>query len=353
MKIVSKAISLILVSLIIFMSTSVATINTFANSSINGSSRSAKNVAVLLYSFEDLFMLELKKAFEDIQKDNEDIVKFTFYDGKNNVSVQNETIDSVLKNNVDLFILNLADTRKNAAGDIFFKLKQRNIPAIFLQVPPDVVSEISKNYSKAVFLYSASQQEGALEGKILVDEWKSNKKDIDKNGDNILQYVLLEGKPNDQISIERSRDAISEINNSGIQTEELARINANWLKDEAKESVKNLFLRYGNKIEAIISNNDAMAIGAIEALQQYGYNAGDKSKYIHVVGIDKIPQAKDLIDKGLMTGTVVQDPKIMAKSLYNIGMNLINNENPTENTNYELKDGLIVIPFYYGIYTGN
>ena len=51
-----------------------------------------------------------------------------------------------------------------------------------------------------------------------------------------------------------------------------------------------------------------MAIGAIEALQKYGYNKGDKSKYIPVVGIDGIPEAKDLINKGFMTGTVIQDP---------------------------------------------
>ena len=35
-----------------------------------------------------------------------------------------------------------------------------------------------------------------------------------------------------------------------------------------------------------------MAIGAIETLQRYGYNTGDKSKYVSVVGIDGISEAK-------------------------------------------------------------
>ena len=51
-----------------------------------------------------------------------------------------------------------------------------------------------------------------------------------------------------------------------------------------------------------------MAIGAVEALQAYGYNKGDKSKNILVVGFDGLTEAKDLIDKGMMTGTIVQDP---------------------------------------------
>lgn len=65
-----------------------------------------------------------------------------------------------------------------------------------------------------------------------------------------------------------------------------------------------MFLRYNGKIEAIISNNDAMAIGTIEALQKYGYNTGDMSKYITVVGVDGLAESIDLIDKGLMTGTI-------------------------------------------------
>lgn len=51
-----------------------------------------------------------------------------------------------------------------------------------------------------------------------------------------------------------------------------------WDTEVARTTVEALFLGYGSKIEAIISNDDSMAIGAIEALQKYGYNTGDKSK---------------------------------------------------------------------------
>ena len=174
---------------------------------------------------------------------------------------------------------------------------------------------------------------------------------IDKNGDEILQYILLEGKADDPQAIDRTKYVISTINNSGIKTQQLALIDAGWLKELAKDSIDNLFLRYDGRIEAIISNNDAMAIGAIESLQKYGYNKGDKSKNITVVGIDGLPEAKDLIDNGLMTGTVIQDPNVAAKMFYTIGMNLINNLNPTENTNYKIVNGEIIIPFPYDAYT--
>ena len=111
-----------------------------------------------------------------------------------------------------------------------------------------------------------------------------------------------------------------------------------------------MFLRYSGKVEAIISNNDAMAIGAIEALQKYGYNTGDKSKNIVVVGTDGLPEAIDLINKGIMTGTVIQDPKVAAEMFYAIGINLINNLNPTENTDYKIVNEQIIIPYPYNSY---
>ncbi|NSB25564.1 ABC-type sugar transport system substrate-binding protein [Clostridium saccharoperbutylacetonicum] len=165
-----------------------------------------------------------------------------------------------------------------------------------------------------------------------------------------MQYVLLQGEIDNPVAIDRTNYVISTINNSGISTQQLALINANWFKELARDSIESLFLRYNDRIEAIISNNDAMAIGAIEALQKYGFNTGDESKNIAVVGIDAIPEARDLIDKGFMTGTVIQDPKVLAEVFYNVGMNLVNNLNPIENTNYKIINGEIIVPFPYEEY---
>ena len=125
---------------------------------------------------------------------------------------------------------------------------------------------------------------------------------------------------------------------------------ANWDKELAKNAIESLFLKYGGKIEAIIANNDAMAIGAIEALQKYGYNKGDKTKTIPVVGIDAIPEAKDLIKKGFMTGTVIQDPPAMAEALYTVGMNLVDNKNPLEGTDYKFDETGVAIRIPYKEY---
>ncbi|NRT86866.1 galactose ABC transporter substrate-binding protein [Clostridium beijerinckii] len=317
--------------------------------SLNLNNKNTANIAVLLYTF-DPFMSSLKQSLETIQKDNSDKIKFTFFDGKNNIALQNETIDSISKNDFDLILANLADTSENFVEDIVFNVKSKNLPIVFLDIDPKVVSKVSKYYDKAAFILANSDLAGTVQGKILVNLWNSNKSSLDKNNDNTLQYILLHGQAKDPVTIDRTKYAISTISNSGINTEQLALVNANWLKSLSKDSIESLFLRYDGKIEAIISNNDDMAIGAVEALQKYGYNKGEKSKNIAIVGIDGIPEAKSLIDKGFMAGTVIQDPKVLAEVFYNVGMNLVNNLSPTENTNYNVVDGEIIVPFPYEEY---
>jgi len=352
MKILRKIITLILVMLIIFTLTSTTKVNTSASSNIDFNSRKIVNVAVIIHSLEHPYIIRLKESLENIEKESKNNIKFTFFDAKNNIAIQNEILYSALKSKFDLVILNSADKKENFVEDVINKVKQEDIPLILMYIAPEIVSKVSKLYNKVAFVVPDSKQAGIAEGKILVDLWNSNKKAIDKNGDGVLQYIMLQGVTDDPQTIDRTKYVISEINDLGIKTQQLELIHANWLKELAKSSIDNLFLKYNEKIEAIISNNDAMAIGAIEALQKYGYNKGDKSKNIAVVGIDGLLEAKDLIDKGLMTGTVIQDSKVAAEMFYTIGMNLIHNLNPTENTNYEIVDGEIIIPYYYDTYTG-
>lgn len=283
MKILRKMIMLTMITLMIFSIISNTKMNTFASSSLNHNNRKIANIAILLPSFEDFYSIQLKQSLENIQKENENKVKFTFYDGKNNISVQSETLDSLRQDNIDLVIANLADSRENAVEDIISKAKQSNITIIFLGVGSQVIAKVSKLYDKATFTLPNSQEAGTIEGNILVNLWNTNKKVIDNNNDNIMQYIMLKGETDSIIANERTESSISTLNNSGIHTDQLALIHANWSKELAKNAIESLFLRYAGKIEAIISNNDAMALGAIEALQKYGYNKGDKSKHIRFV----------------------------------------------------------------------
>ena len=301
---------------------------------------------VLLFNFNDPYMSLVKQSLENIEKENPNKIRFSFYDAMDNQSTQDATIGNLINNNaVDLLLVNLVDTKQSTVSDIIEKASEKNIPLIFFNI--DLPIDVNTNYKKVFVVATESENGGIIQGKILLNLWNNNKKNIDKNNDNILQYIMLQGKTNNESAILRTKYSISTLNDNSVKTEELALNICNWDQDCAKNAISSLFLKYDGKIEAIISNNDAMAVGAIEALHAYGYNKGDKTKIIPVVGVDAIPEAKDLIKKGFMAGTVAQDSNELANALYSIGLNFVYNRDPLTGTDYKLyKEGVIRLPYY-------
>ena len=348
MKILKK---ILIISMVTAMM--IVTLADCSKKAVSASSDPGKpvKVAVFLIDFTDPYLSLVRKSLEDIQKENEGKVEFTFYDGKSDEAIQNEEIDKVLKEGTDLILLNLISYRdRGAVQTVINKIKETNIPVILVNREPLTIDAI-KSYGKALYVGTDAKQAGILQGKVLVDIWNNNKEFIDKNRDNMMQYVMLEGERNNIEAIERTKYSVSTIQQAGIKTEELALRFADWNTESARNATEALILKYGDKIEVIIANNDAMAIGAIKALQKYGYNKGDKTKTIAVVGVDAIPEARDLISKGMMLGTVIQDPKALAEALYAVGMNLAYNKNPLEGTQYKFDDTGVAIRIPYKEYT--
>lgn len=304
--------------------------------------------SVLLRKADDPYNILLKDAFEKIQKENEGKVEFTFYDCKNDQSLQNEIVDLVIEEGkADLILLNLADVK--GSQYIVDKVKEKNIPVGLFNIEPPNIDAV-KSYSKAYFVGTKSEEAGILQGKILINIWNAKKAIIDKNHDNVMQYIMLMGDKNNLEAIGRTKYSILTLNDAGIKTEEIAMRVCNWDESVARDAMEQLFLQNGDKIEAVIANNDAMAIGAIDVLQKYGYNKGNINKTIPVVGVDAIPEAKELVKEGVMAGTVIQDAYSMAKAVYDIGINLVNNRSPLEGTEYKFDDTGVSVRIPYKEY---
>ena len=106
----------------------------------------------------------------------------------------------------------------------------------------------------------------------------------------------------------RSQYSVETIKDAGIEPVELASAIANWDKLEAMKMTNAFIMSIGpENIEAVIANNDEMALGAVEALKAQDYNKGDPAMYIPVVGVDANASALEAMDKGEMLGTVLND----------------------------------------------
>ncbi|AJH00017.1 sugar ABC transporter substrate-binding protein [Clostridium beijerinckii] len=326
-----------LVIIIVLLLSNIIPYNTYALQ--NTTNQPQLKVAVFINNFRDLFLYEVKKNLEDIQIENPGKVQFTFFDAKENQSIQNESIENALNQDFNLFVVRPVSKTLSDIEGTFNKIQQKNIPLIILyEKTPSIVNLLKPYRNRSIILNTDLAQSGTLEGKILTNAWNTNKDVLDKNKDNIMQYILIKGPSDSNITALRNKYSIQAINESGIKTQEISSVTCDFLEECARTSVESLFLNYSNKIEAIIANSDSMAIGAVKALQKYGYNKGDPSKYIPVVGVDALPEAQELIAKGFMTGTVKQDPREHANAIYSIGTNLVSGAPPLSGTNYKFDE---------------
>lgn len=348
MKIVKNILTITMVEIIIIsvlQGSSPKTIITSANST----GRPVKG-AVFLLDFSDDYISLVGEKLKDIQNKSDGKVEFTFYDGKSNQDIQNDSIDKALKEGVDFILLNIVNTE--SARDVISKIKEHNIPVILFNREPVDINAI-KSYKNSYYIGTDAKEAGIIQGKMIVNAWNVNKGFIDKNNDNILQYVMLEGERGNIEAIERTKYSVLTIQEAGIRTEELALRFADWNTEMAQNFMESLILKYGEQIEVIIANDDSMAIGAIQALQKYGYNKGDKTKTIAVVGVDALPETRELISKGIMLGSVVQDPEALAEALYTVGMNLSYNRNPLYGTQYKFDDTGVAVRIPHREYVNN
>jgi len=343
MKFIKKIIIIVTVVIIVLETLIQAVPNDVSHSSMD-----PINVGVVFYRFDDPYVVSLKQSLESIQEKNEGKVKFTFYDSKNDKIIQNQNINKLLESrNVDVIILSLVDLI-NDPKEIIDKIKDKNMPVIFASKRTLKVDEnIVKSYDKAYYVIPDSEQAGKLQGKILSNIWNTNKNTIDTNKDDVMQYLVLQGGVSSKETNDRTKYSIKTVKDVGIKLEQLASEFCNWDENLAREKTEGLLAQYGNRIEVVIANNDVMAIGAVKALQKYGYNKGDNTKTIPVVGIDAIPESLDFIKKGYMSATVLQDPDVMAEEFYEIVIHLVNktNFNCTKKYNCDVTGKIIKLPF--------
>lgn len=122
-------------------------------------------IAVFLNSFNDIFISDVKNNLEDIQKENENKIQFTFFNAKGNQAIQNENIDTAINDSFDLFVLNPVSTDINQLQGSLNKIAQKGIPLILYYAKTKPIINFIKNYPNSVIIDTDANQSGISQGK--------------------------------------------------------------------------------------------------------------------------------------------------------------------------------------------
>ena len=297
-------------------------------------------IGVAIYRGDDAFISSLCASLENEVKDKEEKlgkkVVVNIADAKNSQSSQNDQVDDFISKGYDAICVNMVD--RTVAAVIVDKAKEAGIPIIFFNREP--VEEDMAIWDQTYYVGTDAREAGKLEGQIVADAWKSQESRIDKNGDGKLQYVMLEGEQVHQDSLIRTEYSVKTILNEGIVTEKLVSGTGNWMRSPAYELMQEWIGQYGSEIEVVLSNNDEMAMGAIEALEENGMSGGNGPI---VVGIDGTEDGLEKIIKGEMAGTVMNDARGQAESILGIACACAEGEDPKQEVP-ELKGQYVRVP---------
>lgn len=295
-----------------------------------------KQIKIAFFMFENsnTFTTYIRKGLESYGKDTNVIVES--FDGKSDQATQTDAITTVLaKGEFDLIVVNPVDSGAGAAINAL--CKEKNIPVIYADRAPDLVGGILDTYEKAYYVGLDWADPGAVQAKMMYDNWTANKEKLDKNGDGKLQYVLLQGNVAQQNAIYRTaaiNDLFKGWNDDGtMPNEQLDIQDGNWSSDKGKDVMDTWNVKYGDQIEAVLCNNDTMAMGAIESLKTAGVFESGKAPAVY--GINGIPDVWEMITGDQMAGTVLTSPYREAKIIIDMALNICADKEPLEGTSYK------------------
>ena len=273
---------------------------------------SHENIGLFLYDETDTFVSSFSKTLIDKLEGDYNI---TTYDAKLSQSIQNSQIITELDNNKpEYLIVNMVDRLSSAT--IIQKANQTNTPVIFFNREP-IYSDIEKYQQSAYYVGTDPNQEGINQGIMaaeLMGDSKNINKKIDKNGDNKLQCVFIQGEPTHQDTEKRTYSCISYLLKQGYELDILAMETADWNKEKGYNVMSSLDNTYGDKIEFVFSNNDDMALGAIDYLLENNHTKDNKLPY-PIVGVDGTSAGLESIKNGYLYGTTINDSHKQAEAI--------------------------------------
>ncbi|MCI9162262.1 MAG: substrate-binding domain-containing protein [Lachnospiraceae bacterium] len=325
-------------------------------------------VSVFYYTYGDTYISSVRSAL-DAALDSAGIA-YQDYDSNNSQTTQTEQVTTAIAKGTSLLIVNLVDSGSDdAAQNIIDQASAQNIPVIFFN--RSVSEEVVSGYDKCVFVGTDYEMAGHMQGEMIGEYLMANYDTVDLNGDGVISYVMFKGQEGNAEAIARtqfgvedadavltagSKPALSFYDSSNTNLYLVDQDGA-WSAAAANNYMQTILSQYSeannNMVELVIANNDEMAIGAVTALQNAGYNLEDGSAtVIPVFGVDATDAAKEAIGKGTMTGTIKQDAEGMANTISKITANFMGGADTFADVETENVVGTWRVNIPYATYTG-
>ena len=250
----------------------------------------AETVGVSMALFDDNFLTVLRTGITEYAGTLEG-VEVQVEDAQNDVGKQLDQINNFIASGVDAIIVNPVDT--SATEAMSQAAEAAGIPLVYVNRQPINVDSLPDSQA---FVASDERESGTLE----TQEVCRLLKEAGKTEANI---IVLQGELSNQAAVQRTQDV-----HDVIATEDCSFMTiveeqtGNWSRQQGADLMSN-WLSAGVEFDAVVANNDEMAIGAIQAMKAAGMDMAD----VIVGGVDATQDALAAMQAGDLDVTVFQN----------------------------------------------
>lgn len=272
-------------------------------------------IGVTLYDQYDVFLSEMMNSFNNAvfskrAETGEEIIVET-YNAKQSQPAQNGQVDEMIQDGCDVICVNLVD--RTAPSDIIDAARKADVPIIFFN--RELVEEDLLQWKKLYYVGANAYESGRMQGELAADAVQDPERKVDKNGDGMIQYVVLEGEAGHQDAVARSEQSVKRLIELGVKLDKLGYAIANWDYAQAETQMSKFIEQNKNRIELVLANNDDMALGAMEAYRTSGIR---ESEWPVIFGVDGTMAGRQAVKDGTLTGTVYNDGTGQANAMFRL-----------------------------------
>jgi ribose transport system substrate-binding protein len=211
-------------------------------------------------------------------------IDLTWLSANNDVNTQASQVEQFVNAGLDAIII--APVQADSLAPQIAEAKAKNIPVISVNTNLADTSQLTATVQPddvGAGAQEMSQMAAALAGQ--------------------GKIVILQGPLGSSPELDRTKGIEQTLaRNPGIQV--LAKDTANWQRDEAVNKTKNYLSSFGSQVNAVVAENDDMALGALQALREAGRTD------VKVVGIDGIQDGLNAVKDGTMVGSSLQHGRV-------------------------------------------
>jgi ribose transport system substrate-binding protein len=252
------------------------------------------------------FVAQVKTIEKEVKKRG---MKFIYTDAQDDIMKQIANVEDLLARGIDLLILNPLDP--SALVPATKMATKAGVPVIIVD------SSIDPEADFVTTIQSNNLRNGELVGEWLVKQMDGRR----------IKAAVMSGAQGNPVGKERRQGVFRGIIEQQLRSEGETRFDllvqgwGNWTYEGGLKAMEDILVAHPD-INVLISEQDAMALGAMQAIRE----RGKQDDVIIVSAADGQKEAFEMIMQGAYGATGLNDPDLISETAVNVAIRILSKE---------------------------